>query len=269
MDWCRRERRDDRLGHLPIRRPAPASISLPNTSSIRVLWSRPHSERQLRRVRIRPRADRKHDVQHGVATGPPKESRSSSQRVTRRCVLRRTDSRQSDGLRFLLQLAAASGPVRPRRNGLASTPYNVAVGGTDFNDIGTQTLYWSTANSTGQVSAMKYIPEDVWNDSCTNSLLFSLVTVTPPISTPVGSCSDLTIQDNNLVRVAGGGGGKSNCTNKATTIPAAPAVTRSPPGKRPAGVPGTTRNLPDFRYLPATASTATFTSCATWSSRTN
>lgn len=131
-------------------------------------------------------------------------------------------------------------------NGLASTPYNIAVGGTDFNDIGTQTLYWSTANSTGQVSAMKYIPEDVWNDSCTNSLLFSLVTVTPPISTPVGSCSDLTIQDNNLVSVVGGGGGESSCTNNASTIASCSGGNPQPPWQTTAGVPGTTRDLPDL-----------------------
>jgi len=48
-------------------------------------------------------------------------------------------------------------------SGLASTPYNVAVGGTQFNE-GTGT-YWSSTNSAGDKSALSYIPEMVWNES--------------------------------------------------------------------------------------------------------
>jgi pseudomonalisin len=47
-------------------------------------------------------------------------------------------------------------------NGLASTPYNVAVGGTQFNE-GTGT-YWNSSN-TGYTSALSYIPEEAWSDS--------------------------------------------------------------------------------------------------------
>src|SRR5580704_9911475 len=57
----------------------------------------------------------------------------------------------------------ASGPVSV--NLLAATPFNVAVGGTVFNDNSNPTLYWSATNN-GQESALSYIPEDVWNDSC-------------------------------------------------------------------------------------------------------
>ena len=52
-------------------------------------------------------------------------------------------------------------------SGLASTPFNVAVGGTQFNE-GSGT-YWSTTNSTGDVSALSYIPEVAWNESGTVS----------------------------------------------------------------------------------------------------
>jgi hypothetical protein len=62
--------------------------------------------------------------------------------------------------------AVASGPVSV--NLLASTPYSVAVGGTVFNDNGTSSTYWSSTN-TNQESALSYIPEDVWNDSCLES----------------------------------------------------------------------------------------------------
>ena len=60
----------------------------------------------------------------------------------------------------------ATGPISV--NALASTAFNVAVGGTQFNENGSNALYWSkTNNSTTQASALSYIPEDVWNESCT------------------------------------------------------------------------------------------------------
>jgi hypothetical protein len=138
-------------------------------------------------------------------------------------------------------------------NGLASTPFNLAVGGTDFNDIGTQSKYWSTGNTANETSALSYVPEDVWNDTCTNSNLFNLVSVNPPISTPVGSCSDLTLQENDFVTVAGGGGGESNCTNGATTISACSGGNAQPTWQNGlAGVQGSTRNLPDVSLFAGT-----------------
>jgi subtilase family serine protease len=68
-------------------------------------------------------------------------------------------------------------------SGLASTPYNVAVGGTDFNwcslvtqfngKVCTPAPYWNSTNSSvsaGQSSAIGYIPERPWNDTCTSPL---------------------------------------------------------------------------------------------------
>jgi hypothetical protein len=51
-------------------------------------------------------------------------------------------------------------------NGIASTPYNVAVGGTQFDDTANPNKYWSATNNptTGE-SALGYIPEMVWNES--------------------------------------------------------------------------------------------------------
>jgi hypothetical protein len=57
----------------------------------------------------------------------------------------------------------ATGPISV--NVLASTPFNTAVGGTVFNENGDPSAYWSSTN-TNQESAISYIPEDVWNDSC-------------------------------------------------------------------------------------------------------
>ena len=58
-------------------------------------------------------------------------------------------------------------------SGFASTPYNVAVGGTDFGDsyAGSNSYFWSSTNSASFASAKYYIPEIPWNDSCASSLL--------------------------------------------------------------------------------------------------
>ena len=51
-------------------------------------------------------------------------------------------------------------------SGLASTPYNVGVGGTQFNDTASPSTYWSsTNNATDKSSALSYIPEMAWNES--------------------------------------------------------------------------------------------------------
>jgi hypothetical protein len=60
-------------------------------------------------------------------------------------------------------------------SGLASTPFDTAVGGTEFNELGTgetpppattEATFWSATNGAGFESALGYIPEKVWNDSC-------------------------------------------------------------------------------------------------------
>lgn len=61
----------------------------------------------------------------------------------------------------------ATGPVSV--SPLASNPFVVAVGGTQFNENGHDSTYWNTANGGGGVSAKSYIPEDVWNESCTSA----------------------------------------------------------------------------------------------------
>jgi subtilase family serine protease len=50
-------------------------------------------------------------------------------------------------------------------NILSSTAYNVAVGGTQFNEG--SGFYWNSSNSAELGSAVSYIPENVWNESCT------------------------------------------------------------------------------------------------------
>jgi len=53
----------------------------------------------------------------------------------------------------------------PGVNGLASTPYNVAVGGTQFADTTSPATWWNTANDAHKASARSYIPETAWNES--------------------------------------------------------------------------------------------------------
>jgi subtilase family serine protease len=57
----------------------------------------------------------------------------------------------------------------------ASTPYNIAAGGTDFSDVfsGTTANYWSATNGANFLSAQSYIPEMAWNDSCGSPLVLA------------------------------------------------------------------------------------------------
>jgi len=53
---------------------------------------------------------------------------------------------------------------------LAATPFNLAVGGTVLNEDGQESKYWSPTNNAENLgSALSYIPEDVWNESCLSS----------------------------------------------------------------------------------------------------
>lgn len=48
----------------------------------------------------------------------------------------------------------------------ASSPYVTGMGGTEFAaDVSAPGTYWNSSNSAGQVSAIQFIPEKVWNDS--------------------------------------------------------------------------------------------------------
>ncbi len=96
-------------------------------------------------------------------------------------------------------------------SGFASTPYNVAVGGTDFGDSyeGTNSTYWSSTNSSTYGSALSYIPEIPWNDSCASQLLATA----SGYSTTYGSsgfCNSSTGEADYLT-TASGSGGPSGC----------------------------------------------------------
>ncbi len=63
--------------------------------------------------------------------------------------------------------SVATGPISV--SVLASTPFNVAVGGTQFNENGKASTYWKTVNGSDGLSVKSYIPENVWNESCTTA----------------------------------------------------------------------------------------------------
>ena len=97
-------------------------------------------------------------------------------------------------------------------SGFASTPFNVAIGGTDFNDAGTQSTYFKPSSQNDPntlASALSYIPESTWNDSCTNAAFGA---------NPEANCN--AAANASAVVTVAGSGGKSHCTAPSGTTPA-------------------------------------------------
>ena len=121
-------------------------------------------------------------------------------------------------------------------SGFASTPFNVAVGGTDFHyaNAGAISTYWSGTNDGKNGSIQTYIPEQVWNNSQYGLNL---------LVNPAGS-------------ISGGSGGPSTCGNP-TLSSTTNAVTACAPTPKPswqvgAGVPNdSARDLPDISLFAA------------------
>lgn len=90
-------------------------------------------------------------------------------------------------------------------NGLASTPYNVATGGTDFLDFAENSIstYWSNTNSATGKSAKSYIPETPWNDSCGSIVLAELFGYTDTLD----FCNSATGES--FLNIVGGSGAPS------------------------------------------------------------
>jgi beta-lactam-binding protein with PASTA domain len=90
----------------------------------------------------------------------------------------------------------------------ASTPYNVAVGGTDFGDayLNNSSAYWSGTNSSSYGSALSYVPEIPWNGSCASVL----VATAAGFSTTYGSNGYCNSGQGEVENV-GGSGGPSGC----------------------------------------------------------
>jgi subtilase family serine protease len=105
-------------------------------------------------------------------------------------------------------------------SGLASTPYNVAVGGTDFADsyLNDNSTYWSSTNTSADGSAKSYIPEIPWNDSCASVLLAIFVNQSTPYGKS-GFCNTSLAEDgDDYLSVVGGSGGPSNCATGTASV---------------------------------------------------
>jgi subtilase family serine protease len=98
-------------------------------------------------------------------------------------------------------------------SGFASTPYNVAVGGTDFGDTyaGTNSTYWNKTNTPTYGSARSYIPEIPWNDSCASVLIASYVSGSGITYGSRGFCNSSAGQE--YLDVVSGSGGPSGCAS--------------------------------------------------------
>jgi subtilase family serine protease len=106
-------------------------------------------------------------------------------------------------------------------NGLASTPYNVAVGGTDFGDTyaDTTSTYWSSSNTPTYGSAKSYIPEIPWNDTCASMLWASFFGYSKTYG-PKGFCNSAIAKEYFLPYPLGAGsGGPSGCAKGRPFIP--------------------------------------------------
>ena len=134
-------------------------------------------------------------------------------------------------------------------NGLGSTPYNTAVGGTDFswckpsydtkgNFLGCAATnaapYWATSNASNQSNASNYVPEIPWNDSCLNPIWANYIETIAPLfgyAVPANAEAACNFVYTNwkamnnaqvnagysqfvlapMIDSVGGGGGASNC----------------------------------------------------------
>lgn len=99
-------------------------------------------------------------------------------------------------------------------NGIASTPYDVAAGGTDFTDNYSSNFtpapnaYWNTNDSLPYGSALSYIPEVTWNQTCGSTLLASFISFQEATSyTTEQVCNGDTPYGTDFTDVNGSGGG--------------------------------------------------------------
>jgi len=103
-------------------------------------------------------------------------------------------------------------------SGLASTEWNVAVGGTDFEDtyFGVVSDYWQSFNSPTHQSVLSYIPEIPWNGSCGSQLLATYHGFAQTYGIN-GFCNSPTLPANVSTGLTGSGG-PSTCATGSPSI---------------------------------------------------
>jgi subtilase family serine protease len=134
------------------------------------------------------------------------------------------------------QTAAAGGIAV---SGTASTPFNVAVGGTDFDNTlaNYPAQFWNTTNTTTTpvvpASALSYIPEVPWNDSC---------------ATGGSSTGCATVKSDGSDLVAGSGG-PSSCSSQNSSGACLSGYPK-PSWQSGPGVPADgVRDIPDISFF--------------------
>jgi len=171
-------------------------------------------------------------------------------------------------------------------SGIASTPYNIAVGGTDLawcdpvsskdNCKSEAAKYWSTSNSSTKSNALGYVPEIPWNGTCVNKIAIeflngwaSQLNYDFGTSYNVGdaeqacdfaadpNANDYVAEEGGsslagFVDTVGGGGGESNCINGNQQTPSS-CTTGYPKPSWQTGVTGirsdNRRQLPDVSFF--------------------
>jgi Pro-kumamolisin, activation domain/Bacterial Ig-like domain (group 3)/Subtilase family len=128
-------------------------------------------------------------------------------------------------------------------SGDASTPFDIAVGGTDFGgNFFDPAAFWSPTNDpVTQGSALSYVPELPWNDSCANSLFSFIGGSTDPIV----NCNNPAFSG--FLNIVGGSGGASSCiSSDGRTIASCTGGHPKPSWQTGVGVPADgVRDIPD------------------------
>ncbi|WP_254062403.1 Ig-like domain repeat protein [Acidobacterium sp. S8] len=139
-------------------------------------------------------------------------------------------------------------------SGFASTPYTVTVGGTDYYaSFVSPNTYWNTTNDpTTLASALSYIPETTWNNSCANpDILKVLQSNGVTDSNAEALCNDASEQQY-FISTVGGGGGRSKCIDSDGDDNAT-CSNGNPKPEWQTGVPGIpadgVRDLPDISLM--------------------
>lgn len=110
-------------------------------------------------------------------------------------------------------------------SGMTSTPYNVSVGGTDFNS--TSASWSSTNSSTNMSNATGYIPELPWNDTVTNPILINNFDGQLGVNYSAEKWANWLLTNEGInsglyeevIPPTGGSGGVSNCTTSNGSTP--------------------------------------------------
>jgi Pro-kumamolisin, activation domain/Abnormal spindle-like microcephaly-assoc'd, ASPM-SPD-2-Hydin len=151
-------------------------------------------------------------------------------------------------------------------SGFASTPFDTAVGGTDFNWGTTAAPYWNSSSDSHLASAKGYIPEVPWNQTCTNPTFLALPALHTYLENNYGYsgkdpeivCNILAFDSNlnDFVDTVGGGGGPSHCSTNTTVDGSTTAGSCTSGYAKPAWQTGVTgipsdseRDIPDVSFF--------------------